>query len=65
MAAACLIGCSPKFQAPPEGLDKETLNLFDDDILSTSVFEEIVGSSQAICCVTAQVLRVAPSDARF
>src|SRR5580658_4102498 len=41
----------------------ETINLCDDDILSTSLFEEIVGSSDAICRVTAQVLRVAPSDA--
>jgi formate hydrogenlyase transcriptional activator len=63
MAAACLIGCSPKFEAPPGGLNEETLNLLNDDILSTSVFEEIVGSSEAICRVTAQVLRVAPSDA--
>ena len=62
MAAASLIG-SPKFEAPPEGLNEETLTFFDDDILSTSMFEEIVGSSEAICCVTAQVLRVAPSDA--
>ena len=44
-------------------LTEETLNLCDDDILSTSLFEEIVGSSEAICRVTAQVLRVAPSDA--
>src|SRR5579863_8534069 len=34
-----------------------------DEILSTSMFEEIVGSSEAICRVTAQVMRVAPSDA--
>jgi formate hydrogenlyase transcriptional activator len=45
------------------GRTEETLNLGDDDILSTSMFEEIVGSSDAICRVTAQVLRVAPSDA--
>jgi formate hydrogenlyase transcriptional activator len=45
------------------GLTEETLNLCDDEILSTSVFEEIVGSSEAICGVTAQVMRVAPSDA--
>ena len=45
------------------GLADETLNLCDDDILSTSIFEEIVGSSEAICRVTAQVMRVAPSDA--
>jgi transcriptional regulator with GAF, ATPase, and Fis domain len=45
------------------GLTKETLNLCDDDILSTSIFEEIVGSSEAICRVTAEVIKVAPSDA--
>ena len=45
------------------GLTEETLDLCDDDILSTSIFEEIVGSSEAICRVTAQVMRVAPSDA--
>jgi formate hydrogenlyase transcriptional activator len=44
-------------------LNEEALNLFDDDILSTSIFEEIVGSSEAICRLTAQVIRVAPSDA--
>jgi transcriptional regulator with GAF, ATPase, and Fis domain len=43
-------------------LNEETLNLCDD-ILSTSIFEEIVGSSEAICRVAAQVVRVAPSDA--
>jgi len=43
-------------------LDEETLHL-RDEVLSTSMFEEIVGSSQAICGVTAQVMRVAPSDA--
>ena len=63
MTAACLIGCSAKFQAPPDGLNEETPKFFDDDIFSTSVFEEIVGSSEAIRWVTAQVLRVAPSDA--
>jgi transcriptional regulator with GAF, ATPase, and Fis domain len=62
MAAASLIG-SPKFEAPSEGFNEETFTFLDDDILSTSVFEEIVGSSEAICRVTAQVLRVAPSDA--
>jgi formate hydrogenlyase transcriptional activator len=45
-----------------KGPTEETLNLCDD-ILSTSIFEEIVGSSEAICRVTAQVMRVAPSDA--
>jgi transcriptional regulator with GAF, ATPase, and Fis domain len=44
-------------------LIEERLNLCDDDILSTSMFEEIVGSSEAICRVSAQVTRVAPSDA--
>jgi formate hydrogenlyase transcriptional activator len=44
-------------------LAEETLNLCDDDILSTSMFEEIVGSSEAICRANAQVMRVAPSDA--
>jgi formate hydrogenlyase transcriptional activator len=63
MASAALIGCSPKFRALPGDLNEETLNLFDDDILSTSIFEEIVGSSEAICRVTGQVMRVAPSDA--
>src|SRR5579863_3930269 len=63
MASAALIVCSPKSRALPGDLNEETLNLFDDDILSTSVFEEIVGSSQAICSLTAQVMRVAPSDA--
>jgi formate hydrogenlyase transcriptional activator len=43
-------------------LDEETLDLHDE-VLSTSMFEEIVGSSEAICGVTAQVMRVAPSDA--
>jgi transcriptional regulator with GAF, ATPase, and Fis domain len=45
------------------GFGEETLDLRDDDILSTSIFEEIVGSSDAICRVTAQVMKVAPSDA--
>jgi formate hydrogenlyase transcriptional activator len=40
----------------------ETFDL-SDEVLSTSMFEEIVGSSDAICRVTAQVMRVAPSDA--
>jgi formate hydrogenlyase transcriptional activator len=43
-------------------LNEETLDL-RDEALSTSMFEEIVGSSDAICRVTAQVMRVAPSDA--
>ncbi len=42
--------------------DEETLGL-RDEVLSTSMFEEIVGSSDAICRVTAQVMRVAPRDA--
>src|ERR1700720_3977393 len=43
-------------------LNEETLDL-RDEVLSTSMFEEIVGSSDAVCAVTAQVMRVAPSDA--
>src|SRR5580692_1333874 len=43
-------------------MNEETLNLCDE-VLSTSIFEEIVGSSDAIRRVTAQVMRVAPSDA--
>src|SRR6202049_2540979 len=43
-------------------MNEETLDL-RDEVLSTSMFEEIVGSSDAICRVTAQVTRVAPSDA--
>jgi len=43
-------------------LTEETFDL-RDEVLSTSMFEEIVGSSDAICGVTAQVMRVAPSDA--
>src|SRR5258708_28711128 len=42
-------------------MNKETLDLCDE-VLST-MFEEIVGSSNAIRGVTAQVMRVAPSDA--
>ncbi len=63
MAAAGLIGL--KFRALPESLTGETLDLCDDDIFATSMFEEIVGSSKAICRVTEQVMRVAPSDARM
>jgi formate hydrogenlyase transcriptional activator len=43
-------------------LNEETLDLCYE-FLSTSIFEDIVGSSEAICRVTAQVMRVAPSDA--
>jgi len=43
-------------------LDEGTLNL-RDEVLSTTIFEEIVGSSDAIRGVTAQVRRVAPCDA--
>ena len=63
MASPALIVCSPKSRDLPGGLNKETLDLFDDEILSTSIFEEIVGSSSAICGLTAQVMKVAPSDA--
>src|SRR5450432_1568538 len=47
----------------PGHFAEETLNLRGEDILSMSMFEEIVGSSEAICRVTAQVMKVAPSDA--
>src|SRR5580692_2526879 len=43
-------------------LNKETIDL-RDELLSTSMFEEIVGSSEEICRVTGQVMRVAPCDA--
>jgi len=42
--------------------DAETLDL-RDEVLSTSMFEEIVGSSGAISRVTDQISKVAPSDA--
>jgi formate hydrogenlyase transcriptional activator len=42
--------------------DEENLDL-REEIVATSMFEEIVGSSEAISRVTAQVKRVAPSDA--
>src|SRR3984957_5021790 len=43
-------------------MNEETLDLCDE-VLATTMFEEIVGSSEAICRGTAQVMRVAPSDA--
>src|SRR5580704_7564995 len=43
-------------------LEVEKLDL-RDEVLSTSMFEEIVGSSEAVRRVTAQVMRVAPCDA--
>jgi formate hydrogenlyase transcriptional activator len=45
-----------------ECLDEEDLDL-RDEVDSASIFEDIVGSSGAISRVTAQILRVAPSDA--
>jgi len=48
--------------ASPARTGIDTLEL-RGEVLSTSMFEEIVGSSEAICRVTAQVMRVAPSDA--
>jgi len=62
MATPGLIRCSPKLRALPGGFNEETLDL-RDEVVSTSMFEEIVGSSGAICGVTAQVMRVASSDA--
>ena len=43
-------------------MNEEMLDLCDE-VLPTNLFEEIVGSSEAIRGVTAQVMRVAPSDA--
>jgi formate hydrogenlyase transcriptional activator len=48
--------------AASRGLTEETLIPCDDDILATSMFEEIIGSSDAICRATAQVVKVAPTD---
>ena len=45
-----------------ESFDEEELDLCDD-ALSASMFEEIVGSSDAINRVTDRILKVAPSDA--
>jgi formate hydrogenlyase transcriptional activator len=42
--------------------NEETLDL-REEVLSTSLFEEIVGSSEAITRVAGQVMRVAPSGA--
>ena len=63
MGTAGLMESRLKFRALPESLTGETLDLCDDDIFATSMFEEIVGSSKAVCRVTEQVMRVAPSDA--
>src|SRR6202021_1900594 len=43
-------------------MNEETLDLCDE-VLATTMFEEIVGSSEAICRLTAYVMRVAPTDA--
>jgi len=43
-------------------LEDENLSL-REELLSAQMFEEIVGSSEAISSVTAQVMRVAPSNA--
>ncbi len=43
-------------------MNEETVDICDD-VLSTTMFGEIVGSSDAIRRVTAEVMRVAPSDA--
>ncbi len=55
MSTAGLMESNPRFRALQEGCDA--------DIFTASMFEEIVGSSKAICRVTEQVMRVAPSDA--
>jgi formate hydrogenlyase transcriptional activator len=46
----------------PGSVDGENFNL-REEVISASMFEEIVGSSEVICRVTAQVMRVAPSNA--
>jgi formate hydrogenlyase transcriptional activator len=46
----------------PGSVDGENFNL-REELISASMFEEIVGSSEVICRVTAQVMRVAPSNA--
>jgi transcriptional regulator with GAF, ATPase, and Fis domain len=46
----------------PGSLDGENLDL-REELVSTSMFEEIVGSSEVICRVTERVTRVAPSNA--
>jgi formate hydrogenlyase transcriptional activator len=46
----------------PKCVNEEVLDL-REEVLSTSMFEEIVGSSEAICSVVGQVMRVAPSGA--
>jgi formate hydrogenlyase transcriptional activator len=56
---------SPAFDLSNRFTDDARGRTFDllDEVLSTSMFEDIVGASEAICRVTAQVMRVAPSDA--
>jgi formate hydrogenlyase transcriptional activator len=66
-AAPCLNGStSLRYLRPPAELPKytnqEALDL-REEVLSTSMFEEIVGSSDAITRVAGQVMRVAPSTA--
>src|SRR5580700_8069079 len=61
MSAASL-GLDVSNRFTDDAASGETIDL-RDEVLSTSMFEEIVGSSDAICRVTAQVMRVAPSDA--
>src|ERR1700677_4588146 len=66
-AAPCLNGStSLRYRGLPAKLSKcaneEALDL-REEVLSTSMFEEIVGSSEAIIRVAAQVMRVAPAAA--
>src|ERR1700748_2397648 len=55
---------SDRLQKPAEssGANQEALDL-REEALSASMFEETVGSSEAISQVTRQVIRVAPSTA--
>jgi len=51
---------------PGTGIDrgiKEKMLDLCEEVLSTAMFDDIVGSSEAICRVAEQVLRVAPCDA--
>jgi transcriptional regulator with GAF, ATPase, and Fis domain len=52
---------SPDDRSPSDDLDKETLTL-REEVTSTSMFEEIVGSSEALYRVLAHTAKVAPTD---
>src|SRR5580704_17708873 len=62
MATAQILRVPTGSAAMFESFDQEDLELYHQ-AASASIFEDIVGSSDAIRLVTAQVMRVAPSDA--